>query len=384
MFGNLDLSQLQQLWWIIASVVGSLFLFLTFVQGGQTLLLTTAKNDLEKSMVINSIGRKWELTFTTLVLFGGALFAAFPLFYATSFGGAYWVWISILFTFIIQAVSYEFRKKPNNFLGAGTYERFLFINGSIGILLIGAAVGTFFTGSNFQLNDYNLVSWQHPLRGLEAAFNLFNVSLGLFLVFLARVLGSMYLVNNIDFTNPVLHDLEKRLRKDALTNLFLALPFLLYVLISLLIMEGFSIDPATGTIFMEKYKYLHNLLAMPVTLVLLLAGLLLVVLGVITTRFSFKTSGIWFGGLGTVLTGLAIFFTAGFNNTPFYPSKFDLQSSLSIVNASSSHYTLTAMSYVALAVPFVLAYIAYFWRLMDARKLSAGEVSDPRQAKELY
>jgi cytochrome d ubiquinol oxidase subunit II len=383
MFGKLDLLQLQQLWWIIASVVGSLFLFLSFVQGGQTLLLTTAKNDLEKSMVLNSIGRKWELTFTTLVLFGGALFAAFPLFYATSFGGAYWVWISILFTFIIQAVSFEFRKKPNNFLGAETYEFFLFINGSIGMLLIGAAVGTFFTGSNFQLNDYNLVSWQHPLRGLEAAFNLFNVSLGLFLVFLARVLGAMYLVNNIDFTNPVLHDLEQRLRKGALTNLLLALPFLLYVLISLLVMEGFSIDPAAGTVFMEKYKYLHNLLAMPVTLGLLLAGLVLVVLGVVTTRFSLKTSGIWFGGLGTVLTGLALFFIAGFNNTPFYPSKFDLQSSLSIVNASSSHYTLTAMSYVALAVPFVLAYIAYFWRLMDARKLSAGEVSD-FQAKELY
>jgi len=384
MFGKLDLLQLQQLWWIIASVVGSLFLFLSFVQGGQTLLLTTAKNDLEKSMVLNSIGRKWELTFTTLVLFGGALFAAFPLFYATSFGGAYWVWISILFTFIIQAVSFEFRKKPNNFLGAETYEFFLFINGSIGMLLIGAAVGTFFTGSNFQLNDYNLVSWQHPLRGLEAAFNLFNVSLGLFLVFLARVLGAMYLVNNIDFTNPVLHDLEQRLRKGALTNLLLALPFLLYVLISLLVMEGFSIDPAAGTVFMEKYKYLHNLLAMPVTLGLLLAGLVLVVLGVVTTRFSLKTSGIWFGGLGTVLTGLALFFIAGFNNTPFYPSKFDLQSSLSIVNASSSHYTLTAMSYVALAVPFVLAYIAYFWRLMDARKLSSGEISDPRQAKELY
>jgi cytochrome d ubiquinol oxidase subunit II len=384
MFGKLDLAQLQQLWWIIASVVGSLFLFLTFVQGGQTLLRTSTKNDLEKSMVINSIGRKWELTFTTLVLFGGALFAAFPLFYASSFGGAYWVWISILFTFIVQAVSFEFRKKPGNLLGAGTYELFLFINGSIGILLIGAAVGTFFTGSNFQLNDYNLVSWQHPLRGLEAAFNLFNVSLGLFLVFLARVLGSMYLVNNIDFTNPALHDLEKRLRKETFTNLLLALPFLLYVLISLLFMEGFSIDPATGTVFMEKYKYLHNLLAMPVTLGLLLIGIVLVVLGVVTTRYSFKKSGIWFGGLGTVLTGLAIFFTAGFNNTPFYPSKFDLQSSLSIVNASSSHYTLTAMSYIALAVPFVLAYIAYFWRLMDARKLSAGEISDPRQAKELY
>lgn len=383
MIANLDLSQLQQLWWLIASVVGSLFLFLTFVQGGQTLLFATAKNDLEKSMLINSLGRKWELTFTTLVLFGGALFAAFPLFYATSFGGAYWVWISILFTFVVQAVSYEYRKKPGNLLGARIYELFLFINGSIGILLIGAAVGTFFTGSNFQLSAYNLVSWQHPLRGLEAAFNPFNVALGLFLVFLARVLGALYLTNNIDYSNPVLHDLEGRIRRAAFVNLLLALPFLLYVLVNLLIMEGFSIDPATGLVFMEPGKYLHNLLAMPVSLALLLAGLVLVVMGVVLTRFSGNKRGIWFGGLGTVLVGLALFSIAGFNNTPFYPSKFDLQSSLSIANASSSRYTLTAMSYVALAVPFVLAYIAYVWRLMDKRKLSAGEVSD-FQAKELY
>jgi cytochrome d ubiquinol oxidase subunit II len=383
MIGNLDLSQLQHLWWLIASVVGSLFLFLTFVQGGQTLLFSAAKNDLEKSMIINSLGRKWELTFTTLVLFGGALFAAFPLFYATSFGGAYWVWISILFTFVIQAVSYEYRKKPGNLLGARIYELFLFINGSIGILLIGAAVGTFFTGADFQLSAYNLVSWQHPLRGLEAAFNPFNVALGLFLVFLARVLGALYLTNNIDYTNPVLRDLEHRIRRAALNNLLLALPFLLYVLGSLVIMTGFAIDPATGQVFMEPGKYLHNLLAMPVSSGLLLAGLVLVVLAVVVTRFTGSKRGIWFGGLGTVLVGLALFFIAGYNNTPFYPSKFDLQSSLSIANASSSRYTLTVMSYVALAVPFVLAYIAYVWRLMDKRKLSAGEVSD-FQAKELY
>jgi cytochrome d ubiquinol oxidase subunit II len=384
MFGNLELFQLQQLWWIIASLVGSLFLFLTFVQGGQTLLASVAKNDLEKSMVINSLGRKWELTFTTLVLFGGALFAAFPLFYATSFGGAYWVWIAILFTFIIQAVSYEFRKKPNNVLGAKTYEIFLFINGSVGLLLIGAAVGTFFTGSNFTLSEYNLVSWQHPLRGLEAAFTPFNVCFGLFLVFLARILGAMYLTNNIDFSNPVLADLEKRIRKAAITNLLLALPFLLYVLYGIMTMEGFALTPDTGEVFMEQGKYMNNMLAMPVTAVLLIVGLALVVGGVLCVSFSAKKSGIWFGGPGTVLTGLAIFFIAGFNNTPFYPSKFDPQSSLSIINASSSHYTLTVMSYVALAVPLVVAYIAYFWRLMDARKLSAGEISDPRQADELY
>src|SRR5210317_2154232 len=214
MIGNLDIVILQQIWWIICSLVGALFLFLTFVQGGQTLLWQVARNETEKGLVINSLGRKWELTFTTLVLFGGALFAAFPKFYATSFGGAYWVWILILFTFIVQAVSYEFRKKPGNFFGAWTYELFLFINGSIGILLIGAAVGTFFTGSNFILNDYNQVTWTNPLRGLEAALSLFNLSLGLFLVFNARSLGAMYLTNNIDYSG--FPEFEARVRKSCL------------------------------------------------------------------------------------------------------------------------------------------------------------------------
>ncbi len=375
MIGNLDITILQQIWWILASVVGSLFLFLTFVQGGQTLLWQVAKTEQEKALVINSLGRKWELTFTTLVLFGGALFAAFPLFYATSFGGAYWVWILILFTFIIQAVSYEYRKKPANLLGARVYEIFLFINGSVGILLIGAAVGTFFTGSNFTLNQFNQVRWTHPLLGLEAAFSLFNLSLGLFLVFNARVLGSMYLINNVDCT--IAPDLEQRLRKGCLTSLVCALPFLLYVLASLLLMKGFALDES-GAVSLVSGKYLANLLAMPVVLVLLLAGLALVVWGVISTSFLGGNRGIWFAGLGTVLVGLAVFFTAGFNNTPFYPSKADLQSSLSIYNASSSHYTLTAMTYVALIIPFVLAYIAYVWKLMDARKIGPEDLSDPK------
>jgi len=383
MFGKLDLMQLQQLWWIIVSIVGSLFLFLTFVQGGQTLLGSVAKTDLEKSLVINSIGRKWELTFTTLVLFGGALFAAFPLFYATSFGGAYWVWIAILFTFVVQAVSFEYRKKPNNLLGSRTYELFLFINGSVGILLIGAAVGTFFTGSLFQLDDYNLVMWQHPFLGLEAAFNPFNVSLGLFLVFLARSLGAMYLINNIDFRLEMMKDMEKRLRKAALANLLAGLPFLLFVMAKMVYMDGFAIDPVSGGIVMEPGKYLHNLLAMPVASGSLLLGLVLVIIGVLSCRYSKTGASIWFGGFGTILVGLAIFFTAGFNNTPFYPSTFDLNSSLSIYNASSSRYTLTAMSYIAIAVPFVLGYIAYFWHLMDREKLSTGEVSD-FNAKETY
>jgi len=271
MIGSLDTAILQQIWWILGAVVGSLFLFLTFVQGGQTLLWQVAKTDTEKALVINSLGRKWELTFTTLVLFGGALFAAFPKFYATSFGGAYWVWILILFTFVVQAVSYEYRKKPSNLLGAGVYELFLFINGSVGILLIGAAVGTFFTGSNFVLNEYNQVTWTHPLRGLEAAFSLFNLSLGLFLVFNARVLGAMYLINSIDFA--MAPEMEMRLRRSCLVSLVCALPFLLYVLAGLLLMKGFGFDD-NGVVSLVSGKYLHNLIAMPAVLVMLLLGLI--------------------------------------------------------------------------------------------------------------
>ncbi len=370
MIGSLALTQLQQIWWIIVSLVGALFIFMTFVQGGQTLLFTLPRTEEEKTLIINSLGRKWELTFTTLVLFGGALFAAFPLFYATSFGGAYWVWIAILFTFVIQAVSYEYRKKPNNVLGARTYEVFLFVNGSLGLLLIGAAIGTFFTGSNFLLNDYNFVKWMHPLRGLEAAFNLFNVSLGVFLIFHARVLGSLYLANNLAHA-----DLVSRAQRAAFINLLCALPFLLVVLGGLVTMDGYAVDPATGTVFVEAGKYLGNLFALPLNLVLLLAGLVLVVAGVVLAQFKGSTRGIWFSGLGTVLVVLALLFLAGFNETAFYPSKVDLQSSLTIFNASSSHYTLTAMTYIALAIPFVLAYIIYVWRSMDAGKMSLDDIN---------
>ena len=378
MIGNLDYSILQQLWWLICSVVGSLFLFLTFVQGGQTLIFTTATTEEEKSLIINTMGRKWELTFTTLVLFGGALFAAFPLFYATSFGGAYWVWMLILFTFILQAVSYEYRKKPNNFLGARTYEIFMCINGSVGILLVGAAVGTFFSGSSFSLNMYNSVTWGTSYHGLEAALNLFNLSFGLFLVFLARVLGAMYIVNHVDH-----EPLVTRARKATLINLIWSLPFLLIILFKLVTMDGYAVDPATGTVFIEKGKYLHNLLGMPIILVLLLGGLVSVVYGVIATAFLGKNGGIWFGGVGTVLVGLAIFSLAGYNNTAFYPSLTDLQSSLTIYNASSSKYTLTVMSYVAIAVPFVLGYIAYVWKLMDAKKLTLAELQS-EDSNEMY
>jgi len=375
MFGSLDWSTLQQLWWFIVSLVGSLFVFLTFVQGGQTLILTVPRSESEKTLMINSIGRKWELTFTTLVLFGGAFYASFPLFYATSFGGAFWVWLAILFTFIVQAVSYEYRRKPNNFLGQKTYEMFMVVNGSIGILLIGAAIGTFFTGSNFVLNDYNLSRWTHPLRGLEAAFSLFNLSFGIFLVFLARTLGALYLANNLQQDQLV-----PRLKVSSFNNLLCALPFLLYVLIRLVTMEGFAVDPQTGEVFMQSGKYLNNLLEFPLTLVLLLAGLVLVVVGVGLNRFTTSVRGIWPAGLGTVLTCLSVFFLAGYNNTSFYPSKYDLGSSLTIYNASSSHYTLTMMSYVALLVPFVLAYIVWVWRQMDTEKLTDAEIAADKKS----
>jgi cytochrome d ubiquinol oxidase subunit II len=383
MFDNFTLAQLQQLWWLIVSVIGALFVFLTFVQGGQSLLSSVARNDLEKDLVINSLGRKWELTFTTLVLFGGALFAAFPLFYATSFGGAYWVWIAILFTFVLQAVSFEFRKKPGNLLGSRTYELFLFVNGTIGILLIGIALATFFSGSSFQLDDYNQVLWQHPMLGLEAALSFFNVSLGLFLVLLSRTLGALYLLNNIDFRLQLVKDMEKRLRKAVSTNLIGSIPFLFYFLYHLATGEGFAVKPETGEIFMESGKYLQNLLAMPGVFAMLATGLLFVILGAVLARRASNRSGIWFSGFGSILVALALFLTAGFNNTAFYPSRFDLNSSLTIYNASSSRYTLTAMSYIVLAVPLVLAYIAYFWYKMDSEKISTGEVSD-FTAKEIY
>lgn len=378
MISNLDYVTLQQLWWVICSVVGALFLFLTFVQGGQTLLWQVAKSETESALIINSLGRKWELTFTTLVLFGGALFASFPLFYSTSFGGAYWVWILILFTFIIQAVSYEYRTKPANVWGVKTYELFLFINGSVGVLLIGAAVGTFYTGSSFSLNDMNQVTWQYTLggvnlRGLEAAFSIFNLSLGLFLVFNARVLGALYLLNNIDL--DAVSAMEGRLRKQVWTNFLCSLPFLLYVIVAILLRKGFGVDE-NGTVSMVSFKYFFNLLALPHLLAMLLGGLLLVIWGVLAGAFKSSTKGIWAAGLGTVLVGLCVLCLPAFNSTAFYPSTFDLQSSLTIYNASSSKFTLTTMTYVALAIPFVLAYIAYLWRQMDSQKLTTHDAMD--------
>ena len=379
MIENLDYATLQHLWWLLCSVVGALFLFLTFVQGGQSLLWQVAKTQTEKDLVINSLGRKWELTFTTLVLFGGALFASFPKFYSTSFGGAYWVWILILFTFIVQAVSYEFRSKPWNVFGSLVYEGFLLVNGTVGILLIGAAVGTFYTGANFQLDGNNFVTWTHPYRGLEAALSpsvssIFNIALGLFLVFNARTLGAMYLVNNIDLNEAA--DMGTRLRAACWQNFLISLPFLLLILGSILFMRGYGIVDDAGTVEIVSFKFLRNLVANPWLILLLVGGLALVVAGVWKTARTSETGGIWYGGLGTVLVGLTVLLLPAYNLTAFYPSKADPQSSLTIYNASSSPYTLKVMTYVALGIPFVLAYVAYVWWAMGRSKITIEDTGD--------
>lgn len=371
MFENLSHIALQQYWWIIVSLLGALFVFLNFVQGGQTLLYTIAKNETERALLVNTLGRKWEFTFTTLVTFGGAFFASFPLFYATSFGGAYWVWMAILLFFVIQAVSYEYRTKPANFLGARTFEIFLILNGAFGTILVGTAVGTFFNGAMFSLNDMNNVEWQTAFRGLEAVLTFHNVALGLSVFFLARVLGALYFINSVDHA-----EIYERSKKQVLINTVPFLVFFLYFLIALILKDGYAYDPSNGQVYMEDFKYLHNLLAMPVVLIILLVGVVGVLWGIGSTLFKASQSGIWFAGAGTVLTVWMLFLLAGFNNTAFYPSAYDLQSSLTIQNASSSHFTLTAMSYVSLMVPFVVAYIWWFWRAMNLKKIDADEIAE--------
>lgn len=371
MFENLSMLALQQYWWVLVSVLAALFVFLTFVQGGQTMLYTIGKTEAEKTIILNTLGRKWEFTFTTLVTFGGAFFASFPLFYSTSFGGAYWVWYAILFVFVIQAVAYEYRKKPSNFLGAKTFEVFLVINGLLGTILIGTAVGTFFNGAMFSLNDLNQVQWQTPFRGLEAVLTIHNVALGLAVFFLSRILGLLYFIFTVDNEAIV-----TRSRKQMLANTALFLVFFLYFLIWLILKEGFAVNAETGVVSMEKFKYLHNLLQMPLVLAILLIGVVGVLWGIFSTIFMSSLKGFIFAGAGTVLTVLALFFVAGFNNTAFYPSVYDLQSSLTIQNASSSRFTLIAMSYVSLLIPFVLAYIVYFWRAMNRKKITDEEMQE--------
>ena len=371
---SLSLENLQIYWWFIVSLLGGLLVFMMFVQGGQSLIFSLGKDELKKDMLINSIGRKWELTFTTLVMFGGACFAAFPLFYATSFGGAYWVWLAILFCFIIQAVSYEYRKKPDNFLGARTYEIFLFINGSLGVILIGMAVSTFFSGSDFALNEHNFVEWKTPFRGLEALANPYLYLLGIAMFFLSRVGGCLYLINNIADGEFI-----QNARKQLIINTVLFLPFFLGFLAWILTKDGFAYD-ANGVVSLVAYKYAINLIEMPVAGVLLLVGVLLVLVGIFQGAFTKSIRGIFAYGVGVTLAVTALFLITGLNGTAFYPSFSDLSSSLTIKNASSSHYTLGVMAYVSLLVPFVLAYIVVVWRAIDSKKITQDEIKNDHHA----
>jgi len=388
MFSFLDYSGLQHYWWMIVSLLGALLVFMLFVQGGQTLIFSLAKNEKEKTMLLNATGRKWEITFTTLVTFGGAFFASFPLFYSTSFGGAYWVWMAILFAFIIQAVSYEFRSKANNFLGTKTFDIFLFLNGVLGSILLGVAVSTFFTGAEFSVEKSNIInqnlqkmpiisSWETPFHGLEAIWTveklafLQNISLGLAVFFLARILANLYFQKIIDNDN-----IQKNSIKSLKINSVLFLVFFLFWLIRLLFIDGFAVNPNNQQVSMEAHKYLNNFLEMPFVLVVFLIGVVMVLMGIFINVFQKSKNGIWFSGIGTVLTVWMLLLNAGFNNTAYYPSTYNLQNSLTIYNSSSSEFTLRTMSYVSLLVPFVLAYIALVWKKLDAKNISEKDLED--------
>ena len=371
---------LQQYWWFVVSLLGAILVFLLFVQGGNSLIFCLGKTEEQRKRIINSTGRKWEFTFTTLVTFGGAFFASFPLFYSTSFGGAYWLWMIILFTFVLQAVSYEFQSKAGNLLGKKAYRVFLVLNGVVGPVLLGGAVATFFTGSAFYINKGNIAdtmmpvisSWANAGHGLDALLNPWNVVLGLAVFFLARILGSLYFINNISDA-----DLVKRCRRALWGNTGLFLIFFLSFVIRTLLADGYAVNPENGEIFMEPYKYLTNFIEMPVVLVVFLIGVLAVLWGIIRTLWKPAfDKGIWFAGAGTVLTVLALRLVAGYNNTAYYPSTADLQSSLTLANSCSSQFTLRVMAYVSILVPFVLAYIFYAWRSIDRKKIDAKEMQD--------
>ncbi|MBQ8453710.1 MAG: cytochrome d ubiquinol oxidase subunit II [Prevotella sp.] len=378
---------LQQYWWFLVSLLGALLVFLMFVQGANSLVFSLGRNDDEHRMIINSTGRKWEITFTTLVTFGGAFFASFPLFYSTSFGGAYWLWMIILFSFVLQAVSYEFQNKLGNLLGARTFQTFLVINGILGPVLLGGAVATFFEGSNFLVEKSNLIDvtsmtpiisrWANASHGLDALLNPWVVAFGIAVFFLARTLGILYVMNNVADEN-----IRSRGSVRLVGTAFIFVVLFVVYLIHLLLKDGYAWEAETGLIYMEPNKYLQNLLQMWPLLVLLLVGVALVLYGIIRTVVS-KTyvRGIWPAGIGTVLTVLSLLLCAGWNHTAYYPSTADLQSSLTIVNSSSSEFTLRTMAYVSVLIPFVLAYIAYAWRALDSKKIDREEI---KTEKELY
>ena len=381
---------LQQYWWLLVSLLGALLVFLMFVQGANSMIFQLGWNAESRRMIVNSSGRKWEFTFTTLVTFGGAFFASFPLFYSTSFGGAYWLWMLILFTFVLQAVSYEFQNKIGNLLGPKTFQTFLVINGLVGPLLLGGAVATFFEGSNFIVAKENLISspiitdgvgaliissWANASHGLDALLNPWALVLGLAVMFLAQVLGTLYIINNVD---------NEDIRSRASVRLVgAAVPFLIFFvtyLVHLLLIEGYAYDD-TGVIFMEPYKYLHNFIDMWYLTVILLIGVVLVLYGVGKTVVS-KTyiKGIWPAGIGVVLVVLVLLLCAGWNNTAYYPSTADLQSSLTLKNSCSSEFTLRTMFWVSLLIPFVLAYIIYAWRAIDKKKITSDEIQQDDHA----
>ena len=371
---------LQQYWWFLVSLLGALLVFLLFVQGGQSLLFTLGKNETQQKMIMNSTGRKWEFTFTTLVTFGGAFFASFPLFYSTSFGGAYWVWMLILLCFVLQAVSYEYQSKKGNLLGKKTYRVFLILNGVLGPLLLGTAVGTFFNGAEFMVDKEQLSEiampvisrWANPLHGLEAAFNPWNLLLGLAVFFLSRILALLYFINNINDA-----EINTRSRKQLLKETVLFLLFFLTFLIHWAIAPGFAVRPDTGEVYLEPFKYGLNLIQMPLVLAILLIGVVGVLFGIGKSLWAATwNKGIWFAGADTVLTVLALLLCAGWNNTAYYPSLVDLQSSLTIQNSCSSPFTLKVMSFVSLLIPFVLAYIYYAWRALDLHKIDSQEMEE--------
>lgn len=370
---------LQQYWWFIVSLLGALLVFLLFVQGANSLIFSLGKTAEEKRMVINSTGRKWELTFTTLVTFGGAFFASFPLFYSTSFGGAYWLWMIILFSFVVQAVSYEFQNKIGNFLGVTTFQVCLVVNGVVGPLLLGGAVATFFDGSNFVVDKMSMTDslqpvishWANASCGLDALLDPWNLMLGVAVFLLARVLGLLYIINNVAD-----NILRARSRRQLVFNFVPFLVLFLIFLVRTLLKDGFAVNPNNGIIFMEPMKYGHNLLTLWPLLIVFLIGVVLLLVGVLMSVL--KTDyvrGIWPGGIGVVLVVLVLFLITGWNNTAYYPSNADLQSSLTLMNSSSSEVTLKAMTVVSFLVPFVLAYIVYAWRAIDSKKIDRKEMN---------